>query len=87
MTRLLTRVLRNSDIDTYRGSGTGRYNGVAGATVEFLFSDAGEPGVNDFAQTTVKDAGGNVVLDVQGKLKNGNHQAHDGSDPSSSNLN
>ena len=61
--------------DTYKGKGTGRYNGVSGATIEFTFTDAGEPGKNDFAQITITDASG-VVLTVSGNLKNGNHQAH-----------
>lgn len=62
--------------DTFRGRGTGRYNGVDGATVEFIFTDAGEPGRNDRARILIRDAGGNVVLDVDGTLQFGNHQAH-----------
>ena len=62
--------------DTLVGSGTGRYNGVDGATIEFTFTDAGEPGKNDEATMEIKDAGGDVVLTVSAKLKNGNHQAH-----------
>lgn len=62
--------------DTYIGKGTGRYNGISGATIEFTFTDAGEPGKNDVAKMTIKDASGNVVLAVVGKLQSGNHQAH-----------
>ncbi len=62
--------------DTFTGTGTGRYNGVDGATVEFTFTDDGEPGVNDFAHIVVRDENGAVVLDVQGDLTFGNHQAH-----------
>jgi hypothetical protein len=62
--------------DTYTGTGTGRYNGVSGATIEFTFTDDGEPGKNDTAKILIKDAGGNVVLDVNGNLQNGNQQAH-----------
>lgn len=62
--------------DTYVGSGTGRYNGVSGATAEWTFTDAGEPGHNDFAEILIKDASGNVVLSVSGHLNRGNHQAH-----------
>lgn len=62
--------------DTYVGTGTGRYNGESGATIEFTFTDAGEPGKNDDATIKITDAGGNEVLSVSGKLKNGNHQAH-----------
>lgn len=62
--------------DTYKGSGTGSYNGVPGATAEWKFTDAGEPGVNDFMSIKITDAGGNIVLDVSGTLTFGNHQAH-----------
>ncbi len=63
--------------DTYVGSGAGRYNGLSGATIEFTFTDAGEPGKNDEVTIKITDAGGNVVLDVgPGNLKKGNHQAH-----------
>lgn len=62
--------------DTYKGKGTGRYNGVPGATIEFTFTDAGEPGKKDVATIEITDAGGTVQLDVSGNLKNGNHQAH-----------
>ena len=62
--------------DTYVGSGTGRYNGVSGATATWTFSDAGEPGRNDTFQITILDDMGNPVLTVSGTLK-GNHQAHE----------
>jgi hypothetical protein len=62
--------------DTYKGSGTGRYNGVSGATATWTFTDAGEPGNNDFTEIVIRDAAGNIVLSVSGNLKNGNHQAH-----------
>jgi hypothetical protein len=63
--------------DTHNGRGTGRYNGVQGATASWVIKDAGEPGKQDTLQITIKDAGGNVVLSTSGKLNNGNHQAHD----------
>ncbi|HJU43075.1 MAG TPA: hypothetical protein VJ691_09690, partial [Vicinamibacterales bacterium] len=62
--------------DTYDGSGTGQYNGQPGATITWRFTDAGEPGRNDYASIVIKDAGGNIVLVVTGTLNNGNHQAH-----------
>ena len=65
-----------SSFDTYEGSGTGRYNGVSGATATWTFTDAGEPGTADMAEIKVWDAGANLVLDVSGTLSNGNHQAH-----------
>jgi hypothetical protein len=65
-------------IDTYHGRGTGRYNGEAGATAEWTFTDQGEPGVNDrIVSLVIMDAAGNVVLTVDNKtLTFGNHQAH-----------
>ena len=63
--------------DTFVGEGTGRYNGQAGATAKWTFTDAGEPGKKDWASIVIKDSNGNVVLSVQGYLNSGNHQAHD----------
>jgi hypothetical protein len=66
--------------DTYEGFGTGRVDGVAGATAHWIFTDAGEPGVNDrIRELTITDASGNVVINLAepGKtLTFGNHQAH-----------
>src|SRR5207249_2460541 len=62
--------------DTYIGAGTGLYNGVPGATAAWIFTDAGEPGINDTANLVIRDPAGNVVLDVSGKLVFGNQQAH-----------
>ena len=62
--------------DTYTGSGTGKYNGVAGATATWTFTDHGEPGSSDTAQLTVKNPGGTTVLNVSGTLSQGNIQAH-----------
>ena len=61
--------------DTYKGGGTGRLNGVPGATAEWTFSDAGEPGRNDSARITIK-VGATTVLSISGNLNRGNHQAH-----------
>lgn len=61
--------------DTLAGTGTGSLNNVAGATVSFLFADAGEPGRNDMATITVKDPNGVTVLAVSGHLNSGNQQA------------
>ena len=60
------------------GKGTGRYNGVDGAYIEFTFTDQGEPGNNDTAQMEIWDADGNVVLNVgyATPLQFGNHQSH-----------
>lgn len=62
--------------DTYEGTGVGKYNGAAGATASWKFTDAGEPGTSDTAQITIWDANGNQVLTVSGPLEKGNHQAH-----------
>jgi hypothetical protein len=67
-----------ADFDTYVGEGTGKYNGVPGATAEWTFTDAGEPGTSDTATIVVKDASNAIVLSVSGTLTNGNHQAHSG---------
>jgi hypothetical protein len=57
------------------GQAEGRYNG-APATAWFQFTDVGEPGTSDVATILVFDEDGNVVLNVSGTLKHGNHQAH-----------
>jgi hypothetical protein len=63
-------------IDTLVLTGTGRYN-KEDATISLIFTDDGEPGVDDGVQMVIKDAGGNVVLDVAlTTLVHGNHQAH-----------
>lgn len=68
---------KGTPFDTYEGWGTGRYNGVSGATIHFIFTDAGEPGVEDTGWIEVKDKDGNVVLTVDTtNLNKGNHQAH-----------
>ena len=67
----------SAGFDTYRGRGTGRYNGVPGATATWTFTDQGEPGKSDRAAITITDANGNVVLNVAlTVLDKGNHQAH-----------
>ena len=68
----------NATFDTFIGTGTGRLNGVAGATATWTFTDAGEPGVNDTVLLTITDKNNNVVLKVAvpTKLTKGNHQAH-----------
>ena len=65
-----------ADFDTYIGRGTGRYNGLSGATAAWFFTDDGQPGRTDFMAIVIEDADGNTVLDVAGSLTGGNHQAH-----------
>jgi hypothetical protein len=62
-------------VDIHRGKGTGWYNGP-GATAEWIFTDAGEPGTRDRATITIRDARNRVVLTVSGYLDRGNHQYH-----------
>jgi SdrD B-like domain len=71
--------------DTMIGVGTGRFTGTfngvsyknATATVEFTFTDAGEPGTSDTASYRIT-VNGTVVLDTLGSinLTFGNHQVH-----------
>lgn len=49
---------------------------MEGATVEWTFTDAGEPGRHDRARMVIRDAGGLVVLEVDATLSGGNQQAH-----------
>ena len=65
-----------TDFDTFIGEGIGKLNGVDGATIHFVFVDAGEPGKNDTALIQIKDTGGTVVLYVSGFIDVGNLQAH-----------
>jgi hypothetical protein len=64
--------------DTFEGWGTGSYNGKAGYTTHFVFTDNGEPGTKDSAWMEVWDPTHTTkVLDVPvAYLKNGNQQAH-----------
>lgn len=62
--------------DTFLGRGIGTFDGVAGAHADWVATDAGEPGSADRLQVTIRDAGGDVVLEAEGALAGGNHQAH-----------
>ena len=66
----------NAPCDTYHGWGTGRYNGVDGYLAEWIFTDAGEPGRNDWGWIEITDSSGSTVMEVSGFLRYGNHQAH-----------
>ena len=62
--------------DTMVGQGTGVLNGQP-ATVQFKFTDAGEPGRNDRASITIVNAAGDVVFSIDAVIAaGGNHQAH-----------
>jgi hypothetical protein len=58
------------------GSGVGRFNKDRGYLVEFYFTDAGEPGVNDYGRITITGPDSIVVLHIEGYLTFGNHQTH-----------
>jgi len=63
--------------DTMVMSGIGKYDGKNGATIQALFSDAGEPGTHDGVSMVIKDENGNIVLNVPlTTLISGNQQAH-----------
>jgi len=64
-----------SGIPTITGTGTGRYNGVSGATITFLFTDEGEPGTSDDASYLIV-AGGSTILSASADLTFGNQQFH-----------
>ena len=63
---------------TLFGAGTGTFNGVPGAFINFGFSDHGEPGTDDSVlYIFISDADGNMVLSGGPVLLGGgNHQAH-----------
>lgn len=66
-----------TDFDTLTLIGTGRWNGVSGATVIVTMTDEGQPGTNDtFDIVVVPAGGGDPVSDISGNLTVGNHQAH-----------
>lgn len=62
--------------DTFTGKGNGKLNGVDGAKIEFVFTDAGEPGKKDIATMRIWNKANSLVLEVSGFLNKGNHQAH-----------
>jgi hypothetical protein len=63
--------------DTIIGQGAGTLNGKP-ATASFTFTDAGEPGRNDFGSVRIMDANGVEVLKFTDEKAGagGNHQAH-----------
>ncbi len=62
--------------DTIHGWGEGKVNGTSGYHIEFIFTDAGEPGKVDWAWIKITDSNGGIVMEVSGFLKSGNQQAH-----------
>jgi len=67
----------HSNFDKFVGVGVGSYNGQPGYTINFIFTDSGEPGSDDTALYWILAPNGSTVLGpVWGKLQQGNHQAH-----------
>ncbi len=53
----INQLPRTAPFDTFEGDGTGRLNGVDGATIHFVFVDGGEPGkVHDTASIVIRTA-------------------------------
>lgn len=67
---------RKAGFDTYTATGVGLWNGQPGATIEFVFTDDGEPGTKDHAMMAITPPGGGTPVVVDGYLVKGNHQAH-----------
>ena len=66
----------DAPFDTFVGTGTGKLNGVSGATIAFTLVDGGEPGTKDTATYVIK-VGAQTVLTVPvAFLDKGNQQAH-----------
>jgi len=72
---VVTDVSGQPSVPYITATGTGTYNGVSGATIGFLFTDAGEPGNNDYASYTIQ-ADSTAVLSRSGCLDSGNQQFH-----------
>jgi hypothetical protein len=67
----------SAPFDRYEADGFGSYNGVSGYRIHFEFTDAGEPGSSDHAFIVIHGGSPDtVVLNINGFLHEGNHQAH-----------
>jgi hypothetical protein len=67
----------SAGFNEFIGAGTGKLDGVDGASISFIFTDQGEPGTNDTESMTITDASSHQVLSFgTTKLTFGNHQAH-----------
>lgn len=65
-----------AQFDTHAGGGIGSYNGADGATVEWTFTDSGEPETNGRVRIVIRNAVGVLILTIDTTLDAGNHQAH-----------
>jgi hypothetical protein len=71
----------DAPFDHYFGFGLGRYNGDPGYCAKWIFTDAGEPGTNDFIKYFViwHCSTDRTILGISEPghpLRKGNHQAH-----------
>jgi len=67
----------DAGFNEFIGAGTGKLDGVEGASITFIFTDQGEPGTNDTEQITILDPAGAVVLTfTTTNITFGNQQAH-----------
>ena len=67
----------DAGFNEFIGAGTGKLDGVEGASIVFDFTDQGEPGTNDTEQMTIFDPGGTPVLTFTiTNITFGNQQAH-----------
>ena len=62
--------------ETFTGEGTGRFNCVEGATINFMLVDQGEPGKSDTGWIQIFYKHEQEVLNVEGCMKYGNLLAH-----------
>ena len=71
-----------ANFNTWVGNGTGRLDGVEGATIYAIFTDQSQPagtqagGPGDWSTIVIASANGTVVLNVTDSLFGGAQQAH-----------
>ena len=72
MTTMTSASCSGSPFNSHSGTGTGTLNGETGAQAQWTFVDNGDPGVaKDTGQILIKNASGETVLTVSGKLTAG----------------
>lgn len=70
----------SAGFNEFVGAGTGKLDGADGASINFIFTDQGEPGVDDTESMTILNSASLPVLSFgTTKLTFGNQQAHSGS--------
>ena len=67
----------SADFNTWVGSGTGKFDGTAGASIYAIFTDQGQPAAGkDPSTIVIYSADGTLVLNWSGFLLAGAQQAH-----------